>query len=244
MSSTTAGKTPLSGKTALVTGASRGIGAECTRALAAAGASIVMIARDKAAMDKLSRELPGSGHRVHTGDFTEPETLAPVLKEIAEKGVPDIVINNAGAFVVAPMEQTAFDDIKNSIRINLASPYVIVRAFLGAMKKRGSGDVVTIGSIADHVGFAGNTLYAATKFGARGLHEALREETRGSGVRVTLVSPGPVDTTIWDAIDPDNTPGFTPRAKMLDVHAVADAVLWAVTRPSAVNVDELRVSRA
>src|SRR6185503_12340247 len=108
MSSTTAGKTPLSGKIALVTGASRGIGAECARALAGAGASIVMIARDKAAMDKLARDLPGSGHRVHTPDFTEPETLAPVLKEIATQGVPDIVINGAGAFVVAPMEQTAF----------------------------------------------------------------------------------------------------------------------------------------
>jgi short-subunit dehydrogenase len=243
MSNTTADK-PLSGKTALITGASRGIGAECARALAGAGALIVMLARDKAAMDARARDLPGSGHRVYACDLSEPDTLAPVLREIAGKGAPEIVISNAGAFVVAPMEETEFDVIKNAIRINLASPYVIVRAFLAGMKRRGSGDVVTIGSIADHVAYAGNTLYAATKFGARGMHEALREETRGTGVRVTLVSPGPVDTSIWDAIDPDNTPGFTPRAKMLEARAVADAVLWAVTRPSGVNIDELRLSRS
>jgi NADP-dependent 3-hydroxy acid dehydrogenase YdfG len=243
MSSTTAGK-PLSGKVALVTGASRGIGAACARALAGAGASVVMIARDKAAMDALARELPGSGHRVFACDLSEPDTLAPVLKEIAGKGMPDIIVNNAGAFIVAPIEETEFDVIKDAIRINLASPYVIVRAFLPAMKKRGAGDVVTIGSIADRVAYAGNTLYAATKFGARGMHEALRDETRGTGVRVSLVSPGPVDTSIWDAVDPDNKPGFTPRAKMLDAAAVADAVLWLVTRPASVNVDELRLSRA
>jgi NADP-dependent 3-hydroxy acid dehydrogenase YdfG len=146
--------------------------------------------------------------------------------------------------VVAPIEEIGFDAIKDSIRINLASPYVIVRAFIGDMKRRGSGDIVTIGSIADHVAYAGNTLYAATKFGARGMHEALREETRGTGVRVTLVSPGPVDTSIWDAVDPDTKPGFTPRAKMLDAAAVGDAVRWIVTRPATVNVDELRLSRS
>lgn len=235
---------PLLGKTALVTGASRGVGASCARALAGAGASIVMIARSTQAMNALARELPGSGHRVYACDLSEPDTLAPVLREVAEKGTPDVIVSNAGTFVVAPMEETPFDDIKDSIRVNLASPYVIVRAFLGAMKKRGSGDVVTIGSIADHVAYAGNTLYAATKFGARGMHEALREETRGSGVRVTLVSPGPVDTSIWDPIDPDSKPGFTPRSKMLDATAVADAVLWVVTRPASVNIDELRVSRS
>jgi NADP-dependent 3-hydroxy acid dehydrogenase YdfG len=72
----------------------------------------------------------------------------------------------------------------------------------------------------------------------------LRLELRGSGVRATLVSPGPVDTPLWDPVDPDNRPGFTPRALMLEPDAVADAVLYAVTRPVSVNVDELRLGRA
>jgi NADP-dependent 3-hydroxy acid dehydrogenase YdfG len=92
--------------------------------------------------------------------------------------------------------------------------------------------------------FPENGAYAASKHGARALHEVLRLELRGSGVRATLVSPGPVDTSLWDAIDPDRRPGFTPRSAMLDATAVADAVVYAVTRPGAVNIDELRLSRS
>ena len=72
----------------------------------------------------------------------------------------------------------------------------------------------------------------------------LRAELRGSGVRATLVSPGAVDTELWDPIDPDNRPGFTPRAQMLAPADVADAVRWVVTSPSTVNVDELRLSHS
>ena len=78
----------------------------------------------------------------------------------------------------------------------------------------------------------------------RALHEVLRAELRGSGVRATLVSPGAVDTGLWDAIDPDNQPGFTPRAQMLDAGSVAEAVMFALLATSAVNVDELRLSRS
>jgi NADP-dependent 3-hydroxy acid dehydrogenase YdfG len=76
------------------------------------------------------------------------------------------------------------------------------------------------------------------------MHEVLREELRGSGLRATLVSPSATDTPLWDPIDPDHTPGFPPRAAMLRPDDVADAVLWAVTRPRHVNVDEVRLSRA
>jgi NADP-dependent 3-hydroxy acid dehydrogenase YdfG len=104
--------------------------------------------------------------------------------------------------------------------------------------------VVTIGSIADRVVFPDNGAYAASKFGLRALHEVMRAELRGSGVRATLVSPGPVDTPLWDPIGPDARPGFTPRAAMLAADAVADAILYAVTRPPSVNVDELRLTRS
>jgi hypothetical protein len=76
------------------------------------------------------------------------------------------------------------------------------------------------------------------------VHEVLRAELRGTGVRATLVSPGPVNTELWDPIDPDSTPGFTKRADMLDADAVAAAVLYALTAPPGVNVDELRLSRS
>ncbi len=104
--------------------------------------------------------------------------------------------------------------------------------------------IITIGSVADRTTFPENAGYAAGKFGARAMHEVLRQELRGSGVRVSLVSPGPTDTAIWDPIDPDSRPGFTPRARMLRADAVADAVLWLATRPADVNIDELRLSHS
>jgi len=76
------------------------------------------------------------------------------------------------------------------------------------------------------------------------LHEVMRAELRGTGVRTTLISPGPVDTPLWDPIEPETRPGFTPRTAMLSPDAVADAVLYAVTRPPSVNIDELRLSRS
>ena len=234
---------PLAGRTALITGGSRGIGAACARQLSAAGAACMLLGRDEKTLATLATQLDPRP-RVYVADLADPDSLAPVLREIGRIGTPDIVVNNAGSFTIAPLEDTPVDDLKHALRVNMASPFLIVRAFLAAWKKRGSGHIVTIGSVADRVAYPGNTLYAATKFGARGMHEALREETRGTSVRTTLISPGPTDTSIWDAVDPDNKPGFTPRAKMLKPADVAEAVLWAVTRPADVNVDELRLSRS
>jgi NADP-dependent 3-hydroxy acid dehydrogenase YdfG len=112
------------------------------------------------------------------------------------------------------------------------------------MKSERAGHVVTIGSIADRSTFAENSAYAASKFGARAMHEVLRAELKGSGVRATLVSPGPVDTRLWDDLDPDNRPGFTPRSEMLSPDAVAQAVEFVLRRPADVNIDELRLSHS
>jgi len=119
-----------------------------------------------------------------------------------------------------------------------------VHAMLPGMRARSSGHIVTIGSVADRIALAENAAYSASKFGARALHEVLRTELRGTGVRVTLVSPSSTNTSIWDSIDRAGTGRFPPREAMLDAEAVAAAVLYAISQPPAVNVDELRLSRA
>ncbi|HET9453640.1 MAG TPA: SDR family NAD(P)-dependent oxidoreductase, partial [Gemmatimonadaceae bacterium] len=154
-----------------------------------------------------------------------------------------LLVNNAGRFLIAPATETSLADFAGVVTTNLVAPFGIVHALLPGMQQRGRGHIVTIGSIADRVIFPGNAAYAASKFGLRALHEVLHAELRGSGVRTTLVAPGPVDTQLWDVVDPDATPGFTPRAAMLQPEAVAAAVLYAVTAPPEVNVDELRLSR-
>ena len=109
------------------------------------------------------------------------------------------------------------------------------------MRDAGGGAFISIGSVADHTGFPENAAYAASKYGLRGLHETLAAEYRGTGVRLTLVSPGATDTTIWDPFDPERRPGFPPRTAMLRPEDVADAVLFAATRPEHVHVDWIRM---
>ena len=241
----TATPRPLAGRTALVTGASRGIGAAIARRLARGGARVALVARGERALEALAAEL-GNGAVAAACDLHLPGAADVVQAALDGLGAdsPDILVNNAGAFLIAPVHETSVDVFRETLEINLTAPFAFVRAFLPEMRRRGAGHLVTIGSIADRATFPGNAAYAAGKHGLRALHEVLRAELRGSGVRVSLVSPGPVDTGLWDAVDPDGREGFTPRAQMLAPDAVADAVGYVVTAPPQLNVDELRLSRS
>ena len=234
----------LKGRTALVTGASRGIGAAVARRLAASGARVALLARSKQLLGVLAREI-GNGAVGLACDVRDTATLARAIDQLRGLigGPPDIVVNNAGAFLIAPAQDTSVDAFADMLAVNLVAPFAVVRAILPLMKEKG-GHIVTIGSIADRTTFSGNAAYAASKHGVRALHEVLREELRGSGVRVSLVSPAAVNTELWDPFDPDRQPGFTPRANMLTADAVADAVHYVVTAPATLNVDELRLSRS
>jgi len=241
----TGGARLLDGRWAVVTGASRGIGAETARRLVADGAHVALVARGREALDALVRELgtraiavPCDVSAVHA-----VESAAALIIELAGDA-PDIIVNNAGAFSIASAHETSVAAFRETLEVNLTAPFAFVRACLPKMLARGSGHLVTMGSIADRAVFPGNAAYAASKHGLRALHEVLRAELRGTGVRASLVSPGPVDTELWDAVDPDNQPGFTPRSRMLSPGDVADAVRWVLTAPSEVNVDELRLSRS
>jgi NADP-dependent 3-hydroxy acid dehydrogenase YdfG len=231
--------------TAIVTGATRGIGLEVARRLVDDGARVVMIARSDADLRARAQEL-GALARPVACDVTNPDAVARAAERARAElgGIPDAIVNNAGAFTLAPVETTTADDFRTALDVNLVAPFLIVRAFLPEMRRRGSGHIVTLGSIADRAIFPQNGAYAASKFGARAFTEVLRMELRGTGVRVTLVSPGPTDTPLWDEIDPDARPGFTPRRDMLRASDVADAVHYALTRPNSVNVSELRLARA
>jgi NADP-dependent 3-hydroxy acid dehydrogenase YdfG len=236
---------PLAGRTALVTGASRGIGRATAEGLAGAGAQVVLVARG--AQD-LAESAAACGPRAAAlvGDVASADGAARLVHDVLERlaGPPDILVNNAGLFTLAPVHETALEDFAATVDLNLVAPFRLLRAFLPAWRGRGRGHVVTIGSIADRHPFPDNGAYAASKFGARALHEVVRAETQGTGVRASLVSPGPVDTPLWDPVQPETRDGFPARAAMLRAADVAEAVLWAVTRPDHVNVDELRLGRA
>jgi NADP-dependent 3-hydroxy acid dehydrogenase YdfG len=232
-------------RTAVVSGASRGIGAAVSKMLIAEGARVAMLARSEMALHDAARSL-GDAALPIVCDVSDPaaiDTMSDLVRrELGD--APDLVVNNAGLFRLAAVHLTDPADFAAALDVNLVAPFRLLRAFLPAMRERRHGHIVSIGSIADRMAFPENGAYAASKFGLRGLHQVLRAELAGSGVRATLVSPGPVDTPLWDEVNPDTRPGFTPRAAMLRPDAVAAAVLYAISQPADVNVDELRLSRS
>jgi NADP-dependent 3-hydroxy acid dehydrogenase YdfG len=238
-------ETPLAGRTALVTGASRGIGLATARSLGSNGARVALVARSADALREHAQSI-GNGALPMQCDLLDGEQLARTIDRTMQAfgGAPDILVLNAGVFSLGRIGELPPVEFAHTLALNVGAPYILLHAFVPLMRARGDGHVVTIGSIADRSAYPENSAYAPAKFAARALHEVLRLELAGSGVRSSLVSPGPVDTHLWNAIDPDNRPGFTPRARMLQADAVGDSVLWVVTRGRDVNIDELRLTRA
>jgi NADP-dependent 3-hydroxy acid dehydrogenase YdfG len=227
----------LAGKRIVITGASRGIGAATAVRMAAEGATVIRVARST--MPSLAGAID------FRADLADPRDRDAVLRRISDQhGTPDAVVSNAGAFIIAPLAETTDALLREQLAINLEAPFAIARHFLPAMVERGRGAHILVGSVADAKPFSGNSAYAASKYGARGLHEVLCEEFRGTGVRLTLVSPGPTDTAAWDLVDPDAREGYTHRADMLRPSDVADAIVYALSVPDHVQIESIRLGPA
>jgi NADP-dependent 3-hydroxy acid dehydrogenase YdfG len=230
----------LRGRTALVTGASKGIGLAVARALADAGAWVGMVARTPEPLASAAAE--AGGHAIR-GDVSTAEGVHTVATYVSELlgDVPDLVVLSAGAFSLARLDRTDPADVDRVLDTNLRGPLLLVRAMLPGMLRRGSGHLVTIGSVAGRAAFAENGTYAASRFGVRGMHEVLRAEIRGTGVRATLVEPAATDTPLWDPIDPDGRDDLPSRVAMLRPEDVARAVLFAAAQPAGVQISSIAV---
>lgn len=229
----------LSGRTALVSGASRGIGRAIAEALAEQGARVHAWARDPEPVRALARSTGGEGWSVDLANDAAVWEASDSLLEA--EGAPALVVACAGAFSLAPVVDIAVRDFDQMLSVNLRGTFLMYRALLPAMLKAGRGDLVTIGSAAGRTAFPANGAYAASKYGQRGLHEVLTEELRGSTVRCTLIEPAATDTPLWDPIEPDLRPDLPARAEMLHPEDVAEAVLFAVTRPPHVRIPLLQI---
>ena len=230
----------LRGHTALVTGASRGIGARVVERFAAAGARVWAAARSEDALADLGRR---TGAVPLPFDLTDDVSTWDALDRLQEEigGAPTLVVNSVGVF---GMEMAHLETVKgfdDAIAVNLRAPFLVVRSVLPGMLQRGSGTIVNIGSVSGRRAFPANGSYSASKFGLRGYHEVLLEELRGTGVRATLLEPAATDTSMWDPLDPDSDPGLPNRADMLSADHVADGVMYAVTRPEVVRIPLLQI---
>lgn len=221
----------LAGGRALVTGASGGIGAATARALAAAGVHVALAGRDAAALAALAVT---TGGVALPGDLTEPGRPARlVVDATAALGDLDIVVSNAGAGWAGPFSEMTGADIDGLIDLNLRAPAHLLRAAVPGLLAKGRGHLVVIGSIAGLVGVPDEAVYSAVKAGLVGLCDALRAELGDGGVKVTLVSPGVVDTPFFDRRNRPYErawPTAIPAAEVADV--IVDCLRWG--RPEAV----------
>lgn len=234
---------PLAGRTALVTGASRGIGRRVAERLADAGASVWCLARSEPVLQALAAEIGGEAV---VADLADDVATWEALDRMVERlgGPPDIVVNSAGVFAIAFAHVETVTAFDAALAVNLRGAFLVNRALLPGMLERGSGLVVNVSSVAGRRALRGNAAYSASKFGLRGYHEVLLEELRGTGVRATLLEPAATDTPLWDPLDPDHDPRLPNRSQMLRADDVADAVLFVATRPDDVRVPLLQIERA
>ncbi len=223
---------------ALVTGATRGIGLAIAHALAAEGCNLILTARDPSALSRVGRELKSAKTQVltHPCDVRDPHSVDALFRAARQKFKRlDILINNAGiAHPNLPIEKLPFPVWKNVMETNLDGMFLVTQAAL-AMMKRG-GTIVNNLSIAANRVFAGSASYNASKHGALGLTNTLREELRPRGIRVIALLPGATDTGIWTTLWPQ-----APRRKMMSPATVARAVLDAVALPANATVASLEI---
>jgi NAD(P)-dependent dehydrogenase (short-subunit alcohol dehydrogenase family) len=183
---------------ALVTGASKGIGAGCALALSQAGHRVALVSRDEAALRKVADSLPGES-LVVPADLLDPAAIAVAFACVEEEWGPvQILVVNAGASMSAPLVRTTDEDWQQMLDLNLTAPFRCLRRALPAMTGAGFGRVVVIASVAGKVGSARIAAYTASKHGVIGLVRTAAAEVATSGVTVNAVCPGYVDTPMTD----------------------------------------------
>ena len=230
----------------LITGASSGIGEACARLFAGARQNLVLIARRKERLLQLKHELASTyGIAVHTFelDVRDREKLSQLIDQNQEIfGQVDTLINNAGlAKGLEPIQNGHLEDWDVMIDTNIKGLLSMTRAFLPQMIAQGKGHIINLGSVAGHWVYEKGNVYCATKFAVHALTEALRLDLRGTGIRVTEISPGMVATEFsevrFDNKERGNSvyAGKTP----LTPNDVAETILWCVQRPAHVNIQEI-----
>jgi NAD(P)-dependent dehydrogenase (short-subunit alcohol dehydrogenase family) len=225
----------LAGKVSVVTGASRGIGLAITRALLNEGCAVVAAARTETSMRRLFASDPKvTPVRCDVRDEGSVErAFAAIKKQFKQL---DFLVNNAGiSHALAPVEKLSLEAWRTVLDTNLTGMFLCTRAALPLMRR--GGVIINNLSVAARGVFAGESAYCASKFGALGFTDTLREELRERGIRVVALLPAATATEIWDQFMPE-----APRERMMSPDTVAQAVIAALLLPDNVAVEEVRLA--
>src|SRR4051812_20869511 len=230
------------GRAAVITGASSGIGAATARALAADGYGVALLARRIDRIQALADEL-GDVAIAIAADVTDRDSLVAAAQRVQDElGGADVLVNNAGVMLLAPFTSEQRAEQRRMVEVNLLGAMTATEVFLGQLRE-GGGDLVNISSVAGRTARARNAAYAATKWGMNGWSEALRQELQPE-VRVIVVEPGAVATELVGHITHGETKQAIEQfydATSITAEDIAEIIAFAVTRPHSVSLNEILV---
>lgn len=227
--------TVLTDKVAVVTGAGSGIGEAIATLLHEEGAKVVLAGRNKEKLQNVANQLSQDNVKVVPTDVTNKEEVDELIKIAQETfGRLDIVINSAGQMLSSKITDYQVDEWDSMIDVNIKGTLYTAQAALPTMLEQSSGRLINIASISGFEVTKISTIYSATKVAVHTITQGLEKELAKTGVKVTSISPGMVDTAITAAYNPSDR-------KKLDPQDIAEAVLYALTQPSHVNVNEITV---
>ncbi|MBF2056729.1 MAG: SDR family oxidoreductase [Cyanobacterium sp. T60_A2020_053] len=229
-------------KHAIITGASSGIGKATAIKFAQAGINVSLIARSSSKLAEVAQIVSDYGVQVktHALDLEEvTKVQAEVENIVIQWGGVDILVNNAGIGYTNFLQETTLADWQQVINLNLTSVFQCIMGVLPTMKKQQQGTIINVASIAASNPFPGWGAYSVSKSALVTLSQCLSAEERGNGIRVTTISPGAVDTPIWDT---DTVKVELNRSAMLTAEMVAETILQAVLLPQSAVIENLTVT--
>jgi len=228
----------LTGKVAVITGASSGIGEATARLLVAEGVRVVLVARRRERIDALVAEL-GEAAIALTADVGDAAAVASVFAEVEQRfGGLDLLFNNAGLGVNARFEDSDPADWKQMIDVNLYGVLYCTQAAIPLMRGRSGAMISSVSSVGGRYGTESWSVYSATKFAVVGFHDALRKELGGEGIRVSVIEPG----AVWTEFGQNVSDAMRERRESLDAltsEDVAQALVYAFAQPPRVLVEEI-----
>ena len=239
----------LKNKTAIITGASSGIGEATAHVLSEEGMNLVLAARREDRLNELKEKIESNGGKaiVVKTDVTERDQVDNMAQKAKDKfGSIDILINNAGLMPLSLMKNLHVDEWDQMIDVNLKGVLYCIAAVLPTMRDQQNGHIVNISSVAGRKVMPGSAVYSATKFGVRAISEGLRQElSHSDNIRITAIEPGAVDTELMDTITDEEMKDLVEESfgniKTLESEDIAESIRYAVLQPARVDVSEILI---